>query len=118
VRTVSPTRANDQGDRGFTLVEIVVVVVTLAVLAVVVAFSVGGSSERDGSPACDSDATALTTAADVYMTQESVDVLPAIGTSANRYELFLIDVGFIEQVSILYDLQEDGTVIASGEPCT
>ncbi len=39
------------------------------------------------------------------MAQESVDVLPAIGMSDNRYELFLIDAGFIKQVSTKYDLR-------------
>ena len=47
-----------------------------------------------------------------------VQVLPAIGTSDNRYELFLIDAGFIKQVSTKYDLHEDGTVTTTGEPCT
>ena len=52
------------------------------------------------------------------MAQEQVDVIPAIGTSANRYELFLIDNGLIKQVSTKFDLHEDGTVTTTGQPCT
>ena len=99
MHVTSTSRANDRSDRGFTLVEIVVVVVILGILAVVVAFSVRGVADGGETSECSSDANTLTTAADVYMAQERVDVLPAIGTSDNRYELFLIDAGFIRQVS-------------------
>ena len=58
-----------------------------------------------------------TRAADVSIAQEQVDVLPAVGVSENRYELMLIDAGFIKQVSAKYDLQADGTVTTTGEPC-
>ena len=114
----STNRTNERADRGFTLVEILVVIAILGILAVVVAYSVRGVTDRGETSACAGDAKTLTIAADVYMAQESVDVLPAIGASANRYELFLIDAGFIRQVSTKYDLQADGTVTTTGEPCT
>ena len=112
------TTPTSRTDRGFTLVEILVVIVILGILATVVAFSVRGVTNRGEVSACGADAKTLTTAADVYMAQESVDVLPAIGTSENRYELFLIDAGFIKQVSTKYDMHEDGTITTTGEPCT
>ncbi|HYN32069.1 MAG TPA: prepilin-type N-terminal cleavage/methylation domain-containing protein [Ilumatobacteraceae bacterium] len=118
MQITSTNRANDRADRGFTLVEILVVIVVLGILAVVVAFSVRGVTDRGETSACGSDATTLTTAADVYMAQQRVDVLPAIGASANRYELFLIDTGLIKQVSTKYDLHEDGTISTTGQPCT
>ena len=119
VNTTPTTRTNDrQADGGFTLVEILVVIVILGILAVVVAFSVRGVTDRGEASACGADARTLEQAADVYMAQEQVDVLPAIGTSANRYELFLIDNGLIKQVSTKYDLHEDGSVTTTGQPCT
>jgi prepilin-type N-terminal cleavage/methylation domain-containing protein len=115
---VNGTPSPQRRDRGFTLVEILVVIVILGILALVVAFSVRGVTEQGETAACGADARTLTRAAEVYMAQESVDVLPAIGASANRYELYLIDAGFITQVSTKYDLQADGTVVTNGQPCT
>ena len=111
--SVSPTR-----DRGFTLVEIIAVVVILGILSVVVAFSVRGVTDQAEASACGADARTLTMAADSYLAKEQVDTLPAMGTTANRYELALIDAGMLAQVSTRYDLQADGTVTTNGQPCT
>ncbi len=111
-------RTNRPANRGFTLVEILVVVVILGVLAVVVAFSVRGTTDGGEPSACGADMGTLTQAAEVYMTRNQVDVLPAMGTSANRYELLLIDAGLLKQVSVEFDLNEDGTVTTTGSSCT
>jgi prepilin-type N-terminal cleavage/methylation domain-containing protein len=105
-------------DRGFTIVEILVVIVLLGVLATIVAFSVRGITERGDDSACGADARTLTQAAEVYMAQEGVSALPSIGISANRYELYLVDQGYIKQVSTKYDLAADGTLATTGTPCT
>lgn len=103
-------------DRGFTLVEIVVVIVILGIISVV-AFSVRGVASRSEATACDADARTLETAADVYLTKEQAAVPPAMGASANRYELFLIDAGLLVQVSTKHDLNENGAVTTTGNPC-
>ena len=115
---VSTPPNNSIKDRGFTLVEIIIVIVILGILAVVVAFSVRGVKDRGEVSACGADARTLSTAAEVYMAKEQVSVLPVMGTSANRYELALIDAGLLKQVSTKYDLNEDGTVTTNGDPCT
>jgi prepilin-type N-terminal cleavage/methylation domain-containing protein len=118
VNTRPINRTGGHRDRGFTLVEILVVIVILGILATVVAFSVRGVTSRSEVSACGADAKTLTQAADVYMAQESVGAIPAIGVSDNRYELFLVDFGLIKQISTKYDLQADGTVVTTGQPCT
>jgi general secretion pathway protein G len=114
---VQITPNNRTKDAGFTLVEILVVIVILGVIAAVVVFSVRGVTDTAEASACVSDAKILTVAAEAYLAQEQVEMLPAIGVSANSYELFLIGAGFIRQVSTAHDLHADGTVTTTGEPC-
>jgi prepilin-type N-terminal cleavage/methylation domain-containing protein len=102
---------------GFTLVEILVVIVILGVLAVVVTFSVRGVNDRGQVSACAGDKRTLEIAADAYMAQESLDQLPALGSSDDRYELFLVDVGMIKQVSTYFDLDANGIATTNGQPC-
>ena len=105
-------------DSGFTLVELLVVIAVLGILAVVAVLAVRGVTDLGASSACGADARTLTQAADVYMAQESVVVLPAVGTGADRHELFLVESGFIKRVSTKYDLQANGTVVATDETCS
>ena len=97
--------------------EILVVIVVLGILATVVLFTVRGVTDRGEQSACAGDARTLTTAADTWMAQESRNEVPARGTSADRYELFLVDKGMIRQVSTYWNLQANGTVTTTGNPC-
>jgi type II secretory pathway pseudopilin PulG len=114
--TPRPPRRHQSQHRGFTLVEVIVVAI-LGIISLVVVFSVGGTTDRSEAAACTAEAQTLIESADAYMTDEQVDVLPAMGVSANRYELALIDAAHLEQVPIKYDLHEDGTVTANGRFC-
>jgi prepilin-type N-terminal cleavage/methylation domain-containing protein len=116
--TSSPPDTTHQSQhRGFTFIEVIVVVAILGIISLVVVFSVGGATDRSQAAACTAEARTLIESADAYMTSQQVDVLPAMGTSANRYELALIDAGHLDQVSTKYDLHEDGTVTANGHSC-
>lgn len=53
-------------EKGFTLVELLVVIVILGILAAVVVFAVGGSTTEAKSNACKSDAAAVATAIEAY----------------------------------------------------
>ena len=54
------------GQGGFTLVELLIVVVILGILAAVVVFAVGGINERGKTSACKSDRTSIETAEEAY----------------------------------------------------
>ena len=56
-------------DRGFTLVEILVVVVIVGALATVVTLSVRGTTSQTEANACLAEQRAVTTAIDVYESQ-------------------------------------------------
>ena len=105
-------------DRGFSLVELLIVVVILGILAAVVTFALRGATDRSQEASCASDARTLTIAAGAWMAQEALDEVPALGPSPDRHELFLVDVGMIKQVSTYYDLNADGTVTSTGQPCS
>ena len=97
--------------------EILVAIVILGILAAVTVFAVRGVTDRGEKGACAGDARTLTIAAEAWMAQESLDAVPALGTSADRYELYLVDVGMIRQVSTRWNLDAAGTVTTTGDPC-
>jgi prepilin-type N-terminal cleavage/methylation domain-containing protein len=105
------------GDRGFTLVEILTVVVILGIVALAVAFTVRGGASGAEAGTCGADARTLADAAGSYLASGQSDTIPAMGSSPNRFELALIDTGFLTQVSTQYDLRADGTVTTNGQPC-
>jgi prepilin-type N-terminal cleavage/methylation domain-containing protein len=57
----------DQG--GFTLIELMIVIIILGVLAGIVIFSVRGITDRGNVAACKTDLSSITTAVEAYRTQ-------------------------------------------------
>jgi len=57
----------DQG--GFTLIELMIVIIILGVLAGIVIFSVRGITDRGNVAACKADLSSITTAVEAYRTQ-------------------------------------------------
>jgi general secretion pathway protein G len=60
----------DKRSGGFTLVELLVVVVILGILAAVVVFAVGGSTEKAQQSACNAERSTLETAVEAYRASE------------------------------------------------
>ncbi len=107
-------------ESGFTLVELLVVVVILGILAAIVVFSVRGITDKGQTSACKTDVNMLTTAEEANFAQN--------GTWAAT-EAALKTAGFITTESKYYDLSTTGAtatnpysiVLAAGvtgNPCT
>jgi len=117
-RLPSFDRTARNGDAGFTLVEVLIVIVIVGVLATVVVFAVRGITDQGEAAACGTDARVLSTAAEVYLAENQVVVIPESGAGDDRFEQTLVDDGLLAEVSGYYDLDTNGVVSTNGEPCT
>ena len=68
---VNAPRTAQETDGGFTLVELLIVIIILAILAAIVIFAVGGISDKGQSAACQQDARTLEAAEEAYFAQNS-----------------------------------------------
>ena len=64
-------------EAGFTLVELLVVIVILGVLAGIVVFAVGGINNKSVKAACNSDVSSVQTAEEANFAQTNAYVAPA-----------------------------------------
>ncbi len=113
----SPRRANN--DPGFTLVEILIVIVILGILATVTVFAVRGVSDRGEKASCDTDARILVAAGEAYLAQNAASAIPPTGapTDLDRYEQTLVEAGFVRDVSVLHELDSDAKIVSSSATC-
>jgi len=70
-------REETRSQRGFTLVELLVVVLILGVLAAVVVFSVGGITSRGRNASCVTEVREVRTAIEAYKAQSATNANPA-----------------------------------------
>lgn len=82
-------------DRGFSLVELLVVIVILGILAGVVVFAVGGITDRGETSACRTDAQTIVTAVEAYRARN--------GSSTRPTETQLVSGGFLASASTYYN---------------
>ena len=75
------------GERGFTLVELLVVIVILGILAAIVVFAVGGITDKGEESACEADTSSLETAMEAAYAQSANNTYPADQEA-------LVDAGF------------------------
>ncbi len=95
-------------DEGFTLVELLVVIVVLGILAVVTVFAVRGITDRSEETACAVEFDDLVTAQDIHWTLEA--------TYAD--EVTLVTSGVLKSESTMYDVTTTGDsyqVVSVGE---
>jgi general secretion pathway protein G len=89
--------------KGFTLVELLVVIVILGILAAVVVFAVNGISDKGQTAACNTDKRTLTTAVEAYRAKNGGSTTP---TEAN-----LVTAGLLSAESTYYNISYTGTTL-------
>ena len=106
-------RGATKGDRGFNLVEILIVIVVLGVVSAVVTFSVRGFTDESSESVCAIDHRALTAVLEVYTTHEDTTVIP--GATAEDRMQALVDGGYLKSPSIHWEVNADGTLNGLGD---
>lgn len=92
-----------RNDRGFTLVELLIVIVLLGIIAAVTVFAVRGVSTRGKTNACLMDRRMLETAAEAYLVGE------AVSTPASEADL--VSAGYLRAASPNFDFDTTGEVV-------
>jgi prepilin-type N-terminal cleavage/methylation domain-containing protein len=104
------TRTNPPSDVGYTLIEMLIVVVILGVLGSVVALSLHGLTSEAAGTGCQADRHQLSVAAEAYFAQTGADQIAGAGVDHDRFERTLANGGFLRTPSTYHDLDADGVV--------
>ena len=100
---------NNTQDKGFTLVELLIVIVILGILATVTVFAVRGITDKGQENACAADKKTLEVAVEAYYAQNG----NTLGDLATQTELK--GAGLIVEISPAYAVAAgDVTVVAAG----
>lgn len=101
-------------DRGFTLVELLLVIVVLGVLAAIVIFALGGTSARAAVAACRSDAKSVAIAVRAFMTENADTPPSSLSTLAASPDPYLASLPSSPYYSIA--LGSHGSVTVTAPP--
>jgi prepilin-type N-terminal cleavage/methylation domain-containing protein len=95
-------------DKGFTLVELLIVIVILGILATVTVFAVRGITDQGQTSACNADRKTLQTAVEAYFAQEGGTAIP--GADSTARENTLVTEGLLVEASGSHDIAANGAV--------
>jgi prepilin-type N-terminal cleavage/methylation domain-containing protein len=105
-------------DEGFTLVELLIVIVILGVLAAVTVFAVRGITAEAEETTCDAEKRALETAVYAYFVRtDSTTIPPTAPADGEEYERTLVDAEYLRNPTVRWDLAPDGSLMPVGTPC-
>ena len=105
-------------DAGFSLVELLIVLVILGILAAVVVFAVRGIVDDGQTTACESEHQVVGRAVETWFAKNPGSTVPPTGVGPDRYEQTLVEAGLIRSASTYLDLSDDGSLSPSaGSPC-
>lgn len=106
-------------DQGFTLIEVLLVILVLGLLSAVVVSAAGGFTAEAEETGCDADRQTLALAAERYFAEQITDVIVAADATPDGVEKTLVSMQMLKSVSTLYDLNVNGDfVVAPGSPCS
>lgn len=119
------TRQQPQVDTndGFSLVELLIVIVVLGILATVTVFAVRGITDRGEIASCDEDERIMQTAVEAYFAQSGAIVIPisnpaVSGVTGLTPEGTLVEFGLLSEPSQLHDVTAGGAVTpGAASPC-
>ncbi len=105
-------------DRGYTVLELIIVVLVIGLLASVVVAAVGGMRADAAESSCAADRRTLAVAAEAYHAEHGTDPITAMGVDHDRFERTLVAAGLLVAASSSHDLDADGVVRPEGNsPC-
>jgi prepilin-type N-terminal cleavage/methylation domain-containing protein len=105
--------AEQKQDKGFTLVELLIVIVILGILATVTVFAVRGITDQGKTSACEADQKTMETAVEAYFAQNGSSTITAPA------ETTLVTAGFLRSESAKFDVSSSGALTAvTGSGCT
>jgi prepilin-type N-terminal cleavage/methylation domain-containing protein len=99
-----------RSDTGYTLIELLLVVLIMSIMTTVVVMAVVGARTDAETNACAADRRNLGVAAERYFAEHTTSTLPATGTGPGAYEVTLISAGYLTDPSTYHDLDPQGRV--------
>jgi prepilin-type N-terminal cleavage/methylation domain-containing protein len=82
---IEEIESSSKRDKGFTLVELLIVIVILGILATVTVFAVRGITDKGNSSACNTDKVTLQTAAESYFAQYGGTQIPTAAVGVQTF---------------------------------
>jgi general secretion pathway protein G len=109
--TIQRARQKAREEGGFTLVELLIVIIIIGILAGVVVFAVQGITDRGQDNACAADERAVEAAVEAYYADNNAYPADAGGDTA---EEVLVNSGFMRSESDLFNVTSlTGDVVAA-----